>query len=240
MNNITIKKIHANIFLIREIYFKEHANIFLFRNKDRGLLFDCGLGLEKLKPILNKLGIKKFTVCATHIHFDHSGGMKHFAPNEIILTTKQYHHIRQKKLWALQYLTPKDFDNQLISHKKAVEFCKHFDQTIARPKIIHGNRLKFGDFKFKLIPAPGHADESILFWEPNHQILISGDALYSGQPYTDLVNSNLKQFLKTLHQIDSTDFKLLLPGHNQILNKTTASAVINKWERKINDWLTVE
>ncbi|OGH84090.1 MAG: hypothetical protein A2261_00230 [Candidatus Magasanikbacteria bacterium RIFOXYA2_FULL_44_8] len=240
MKNITIKKIDANIFLIREVFFQEHANIFLFKNKDAGLLFDCGLGFENLKNILNELGIKHLTVCATHTHFDHSGGLKHFSPDEIILTPKQYGNIKNKKLWGLEYLNPNDFATALISHEKAVKFCAQFDQKIVRPNIIRGRLLQFGKYSFKIVPAPGHTDDSILFWEMNKRILISGDALYSGKPYLDMINSDPKQCLHTLRNIDKMNFKLLLPGHNSILNKTTASAVINKWERKINDWLTVE
>src|SRR5215468_3942896 len=54
------------------------CNIWHVRGRDRDLIIDTGSGLCPLKPSLAELIGKPVTAVATHIHYDHVGGLHEF------------------------------------------------------------------------------------------------------------------------------------------------------------------
>jgi glyoxylase-like metal-dependent hydrolase (beta-lactamase superfamily II) len=54
------------------------CNIWHVRGRDCDLLVDTGMGLASLKEAAHDLLCKPVTAVATHIHFDHVGGLHEF------------------------------------------------------------------------------------------------------------------------------------------------------------------
>ena len=59
---------------------------------------------------------------------------------------------------------------------------------------------------------------------------MTGDALYRGNIYCGLPNSDKDDFKKSLCKIKETDFNLVLPGHNKTLDRDAALEAVKKWE----------
>ncbi|XP_055489339.1 metallo-beta-lactamase domain-containing protein 2 isoform X2 [Leucoraja erinacea] len=77
------QRVSPGLYLIRERFFEaaKRANIWLLQGSQRDLVVDSGLGLVNLHGFLRARGLigsKPVLVVATHVHFDHSGGLHHF------------------------------------------------------------------------------------------------------------------------------------------------------------------
>lgn len=81
-----------------------------------------------------------------------------------------------------------------------------------------GELLKAGDFAFELIWTPGHSPGHLCLYEPNHELLISGDhILPSITPNVSLHpqqrDNPLKDFLESIEKVAKLKVKRTLPAH---------------------------
>ncbi len=81
-----------------------------------------------------------------------------------------------------------------------------------------GETLKVGEFEFQLIWTPGHSPGHICLYEPNHQLLLSGDhVLPTITPNVSLHPQQrpnpLADFLESLETVAKLKVKRMLPAH---------------------------
>ena len=221
---ITITKIQENIYLIKEVFYAEHANLYLFTDvNNNGILFDTGVGILNLNEFLKSQGFTVTAVVLTHAHYDHIGGLKYFS-NNFLIPERVAENLSNPDLFAIKYFNVSDVDETVRSQ------MNEYSVLIPRVNsIAPEHTFSFGNFEFEMIAAPGHSNDSMMFYEKNTKVLISGDALYDGAPYFDLPNSNISDMRNTLRLISGIDFGLVLPGHNQTLTKIESSVVIGRW-----------
>jgi glyoxylase-like metal-dependent hydrolase (beta-lactamase superfamily II) len=74
----TIDKIDDHAHIISEYRHWEETHCYLLEGKDRALLIDTGLGICDISAEVKKLTDKSVTAVATHIHWDHIGGLKYY------------------------------------------------------------------------------------------------------------------------------------------------------------------
>jgi len=229
MKQFDIKKISKNIYKIEEPWFKEHANLYLFKGDKFNLLIDAGLGFFNIKKFLEKKGFKNNKIALTHSHFDHAQGIKHFLSEEILVNRKMHSSLKNIKMWGLKYFKKSDLKPKTPTPLNFEKTGEHFLLYLDKIKPQKLEMIDTGFFSFKPINLPGHTDDSVGYYDKKHKILVTGDALYCGKIYADFPNANKKKFKKSLKVISKIKFNLLLPGHNDVLDKKMSSGVIYKW-----------
>lgn len=228
-NNFKVKIIKEGLYQIVEPYFSEHANLYLIKGADFDLLVDAGLGLDDIKHYLINCGLtNNLKVIATHSHFDHIGGLRHFLPKDILITNKVLQNLHHKKLWGLTHLKPKYFSPTIrreVSQK--ILWPVSFKLTDIQPLFLKSVNL--GNRCFEILEMPGHTNDSIILYDKINKLIVTGDVLYDGGIYCHFINSDKKQFKKTLQFLSKLDFNLVLPGHNCLMSKKRALNVIKRW-----------
>lgn len=140
----------------------------------------------------------------THCHSDHMGGNAAVASAYGCTITIPEGEVKHVVPWTPQSVWMSQFD------QKADPF-RH-DDTIAA-----GDTFAGGGFTWEVHAAPGHDMDALMFYEPRHRILISGDALWeNGMGFVWPVegpNPYIEGAREALAAIERLDPALVIPGH---------------------------
>ena len=154
-----------------------------------------GLEGEPLERLIN-----------THCHSDHMGGNSALASALGCRVTIPAGEVKHVVPWTPQSVWMAQFD------QKADPF--HFDDTIAP-----GDRFEGGGFEWHVHAAPGHDMDALMFFEPRHRILVSGDALWENGMGFVWPEEGANPFIDAAHEaldrIERLDPAVVIPGHGE-------------------------
>ena len=74
----TMEQIAPDTWRLSEYRHWEETHCYLLLGRDRGLVIDTGLGIGDIREPLEALTDMPLTAVATHVHWDHVGGHRHF------------------------------------------------------------------------------------------------------------------------------------------------------------------
>lgn len=184
------------------------SNNILFVDDDRTALIDSGYlthADQTLALVQHSLRGRPLDLLVnTHLHSDHCGG------NAILQQT-----------YGCRTLIPvaeadkvRNWDMDALSFAATGQQCERFgfDATV-QP----GDELVLGGLTWQALAAPGHDPHSLIFFCPEHGILISADALWEngfGVIFPELDGkSGFAEARATLDLIARLHVRLVIPGH---------------------------
>lgn len=162
-----------------------------------------GLGGEPLERLVN-----------THCHSDHMGGNAALASAygcRITIPEGELKHVRP---WTPQSVWMATFD------QRADPF--HFDDTLRA-----GDTFEGGGFEWEAHAAPGHDMDALMFFEPMHRILVSGDALWRDGMGFVWPEEERNPWIAAAHEALDTIERLapavVIPGHGAPFTEVAAA-----------------
>ncbi|NEQ28272.1 MAG: MBL fold metallo-hydrolase [Microcoleus sp. SIO2G3] len=228
------QKISDDLYLITEphYYWFNRANLWLIKGRDRDLLVDTGLGVSSLRQHIASLIDKPLLAIASHIHFDHSGGMHEFehraihaAEAEALRSGDDYEALcTSGQGWVLQ----EHFEQ--LPHKGFT--VTEYTLTAAEPTQIlnEGDVLDLGDRAFEVLHLPGHSPGCIALYEPRPQALFSGDVIYDGELLDELHCSHIPTYLETYDRLQKLPVDTVYPGHYPIFGQARYQEIIAEYQ----------
>ena len=142
----------------------------------------------------------------THCHSDHMGGNAAIASAYGCRITIPAGEVKHVEPWTPQSVWMEVLD------QRADPF--HFDDTIAAGESFEG-----GGFEWEAHAAPGHDMDALMFFEPMHRILVSGDALWKdGMGFVwpaEGRNPHIEAAREALAAIERLDPAIVIPGHGE-------------------------
>jgi glyoxylase-like metal-dependent hydrolase (beta-lactamase superfamily II) len=188
------------------------ANNVLLKGPEGSVLVDTGYvqlvprTLELLEAPDALGGEPLALVVNTHCHSDHMGGNAALARRYACPVAVPEGEAPLIEAWDQMRLFL-DFADQA-----AERF--HPDRALAA-----GTTEIWGGLEWKLIAAPGHDMGALVFYNPEHRILISGDALWeNGFGFVmppDFEPEGLRAARATLEMIATLDVRVVIPGHGE-------------------------
>jgi glyoxylase-like metal-dependent hydrolase (beta-lactamase superfamily II) len=213
----TTQKINDGLYLITEphYYWWNRANLWLIKGRDQDLLIDTGLGVSSLRQHIASLIDKPLLAIATHIHFDHAGGLHEFDQRAI--------HAAEAEA-----LGRGDDHEAICLPEQGFVLAEHFDclpsptfqvekyslQGTEPTQILQdGDCLDLGDRAFEVLHLPGHSTGCIGLYDAQSQDLFSGDVIYDGDLLDELHCSDIPTYIKTYERLQTLPIELVYPGH---------------------------
>ena len=172
---------------------------------DSGYWSHQNLTVDLVRNALRKHPSSKLTkLVNTHLHSDHCGG------NAALLKAfdcEIYIPVAEEEAVS-------SWDQSLLSYENLGQECPRFSH---HGVLIPGEKILLGRYVWDILAAPGHDPHAVMLYQPEYQILISGDALWEkgfGAIFPEIWNeTGFAGVAKTLDLIESLPIQVVIPGH---------------------------
>ena len=206
------------------------ANAFLVKGRDRDLLIDSGLGIASLRQCLADAGLidKEITAVATHAHYDHVGSIHEFderlihpaeaddlagGTDEGTLSSASFTDSFREVAAAIGLPLPELLITALphLGYDPAAYRLHPAEPT---GLLEEGATLDLGDRRVEVLHLPGHSPGGIGLYDPDAQMLFSGDAIYDG-PLIDegIPGTDIRAYVATMRRLEQVPVAIVHPGH---------------------------
>lgn len=223
-NWFVTRKIHDGLYCISEDHYYQwnRANLWLIKGQKQDLLIDTGLGVASLRQHIADLIDKPLLAIASHIHFDHAGGMHEFehraihaAEAEALRTGDDVIALcNQESGWVL--------DEHFYQLPYSGFTVTQYTLQAAEPTMIlqGGEVLDLGNRAFEVLHLPGHSPGCIALYDRQNQELFSGDVIYDGELLDQLAESDIPTYVKTYEEhLKHLPVETVYPGHYDIFGR---------------------
>lgn len=207
------------------------ANHVVLRGRDGGVVIDTGYGKHvplTLALVASRMGLDGAPLAKivnTHCHSDHMGG-----------------NAALKRAYGCTIAIPRGeaaavgaWDERALLLVYAGQQSERFE---ADELLEPGSTHVFGDLEWQVLAAPGHDMAAVVFYNPEHRLLISGDALWANgygfvmPPAIDA--AALPAARATLDTIARRDIACVVPGHGEPFRDVDAA--LERAYRRTETW----
>lgn len=212
-NWFTVGQIDKDTWMLSEYRHPEETHCYLLNGSGRSLLIDTGLGIFNIYDEVRKLTDNPVTAVATHIHWDHIGGLKYFPDF--------YAHRKELKWLSGEFPLPIE-----MIKKMAVGHCdlpENYDidtytvfQGMPTRVLNDGDIIDIGGRRMQVLHTLGHSPGHMCFWEKEKGYLFTGDLVYKGTLFAYYPSTNPEDYLKSLEKISQLPVERVFPGHHSL------------------------
>ena len=197
-----IVELKPNIYLFPSQLPGSHA--YLIRGSSKNVLIDTSMRayFSQLTAHLEELGLQPkdiHFVILTHEHFDHIGATSFLFDTAVVAA----HRLAANKFELQDEFVTMD----KLGNAPTRDFRAHIwleDNTL----------IDLGNYKLRALHTPGHTSGCLCLYEPNEQLLFSGDTVFAKGTISDIAASgNVSDYVNSLQRLASLRIRQLYPGH---------------------------
>ena len=188
------------------------SNSLLISDKNSSFLFDSGYvshSEQLLQLVQHQLANQPLDVVInTHLHSDHCGGnalLQSFFP--------------QLKCWIpySQFDSVLNWDDSSLTYALTGQSCDRFHPTDG---IRAGDCIKLCGLDWLVFSSPGHDNDSLIYFQPDHKVLISADALWENGfsvVFPEFIGGiGFQNVAATYDLIEKLNPAVVIPGHGSL------------------------
>ena len=160
---------------------------YLLLGKSRALLIDAGATTRDIHAVLAKLTKLPVTVIPTHLHFDHTNGLRYFSSVAMI----DLPETRTRVLHDLFHLQRYQYMDS--SHEPPVFRVTEWVKPDAT--------IDLGSRDVQVLWTPGHTATSVSIYDAGAKLLFTGDLIYPTTIYAFMADSSLSAYEATANRL---------------------------------------
>jgi glyoxylase-like metal-dependent hydrolase (beta-lactamase superfamily II) len=202
------------VYSIAEPYQAQGTISHLVTGTERALLFDTGIGLLPIRPVVERLTDLPVTVLNSHTHYDHVGGNAEFS--SVLAIDSDYTRANMR-----------GFTHERIAGDfAAASFCDgpppgvDLDQVRTRPWrasawVADGDVIDLGGRRLEVMHIPGHTPDAVALLDAANGLLFTGDSFYDDEIWLFVPETSLQDYANSLDRLVAAerDARFLLGAH---------------------------
>ena len=212
-----VHAVEPGVFALVESRQQQEVISWLVVGTTRALLFDTGMGMRPLRPVVARLTTLPVTVLNSHTHLDHVGGNAEFSDVRAMQTAFTQANMRGKtQAQVADEATP-----AALCGNTAVGFdtaAYHIRPWTSAGTVRPGDTFDLGGRTLDVIAAPGHTPDAIALHDRAAGLLWTGDTFYAGPIWLFMPETDLDAYLTTITTLAALapSLRRVLPAHNTV------------------------
>jgi glyoxylase-like metal-dependent hydrolase (beta-lactamase superfamily II) len=211
----SVYRVADGVFAILEPRQYQETISYLVVGRSRALLFDTGLGLVPLRPVVESLTKLPVDVLNSHTHFDHVGGNAEF--DRVLALDTAYTRANQRGFAHAELVGETQPDHLCGGLPKGVDGNAYATRPWRASKAVKdGDVLDLGGLSLEVLHVPGHTPDAIALLDRANGRLFTGDTYYDGPIWLYVPETDLAAYERSLARLAALapQLKTLLPAHN--------------------------
>jgi glyoxylase-like metal-dependent hydrolase (beta-lactamase superfamily II) len=210
-----IYRVAPGVYALYEAHQAEEVISYLIVGSKQALLFDTGMGIASIRPLVERLTTLPVIVINSHSHPDHVGGNHEFA--DILALDLSYTRAHEKGFAhaeVAEEVQPGNICGALPAGFMPASYA------ILPWKVSHrvhdGTRIALGSRTLEIICLPGHTPDSLALLDREHGQLFIGDTFYPGPIWLFVPETDWNAYKRSVAWLAdlAPSLQRLFPAHN--------------------------
>jgi glyoxylase-like metal-dependent hydrolase (beta-lactamase superfamily II) len=160
---------------------------YLLVGQSRALLIDAGATIRDIHPVLTRLTRLPLTVIPSHLHSDHTNGLRYFTSIALVDIPETRAQVRDGVFHIRRY--------------------QYMDLTARSPAfrvtewVKPNGYIDLGGRRVRVLWTPGHTTTSVSIYDPAAKLLFTGDYICMTSLYAYLPDSSLSAYATTADRL---------------------------------------
>lgn len=210
-----VYRVLPDIYAIYEPHQFEEVISFLVVGQNRALLFDTGLGIARIKPVVSRLTDLDVFVVNSHSHYDHVGSNYEFET----INGVDHPFTRKQSSGRLTEEVREFVSGDWMAKPipDGIDVTNYQIQPYTLTGFVdEGTVFDLGGRQLKVIRTPGHTPDSICLIDRKNRLLFTGDTFYLAPLYAHLKEASFSDYRQSVNRLAelAPNIDKLLTAHN--------------------------
>lgn len=193
----------------------QEAVSYLIVGTRQALLFDTGLGMVPLRPLVERLTRLPVTVLNSHTHYDHAGGNWEF--DRILAVETPYTRANMAGFPHAELATEVAADAFCSGAPAGLDTAAFRTRPwSATATVRDGDTIDLGGRTLEVLHVPGHTPDATALLDRANGLLFTGDSYYDGPIWLFVPETDLDAYDRSMARLAALapGLRQLLPAHN--------------------------
>lgn len=209
----TIDKIDKDTHIISEYRHFEETHCYLLEGSNSALLIDTGLGIGNISEEVKRLTDKPVAAVATHIHWDHIGGLQYYP--EFFAHEAELNWLSGEFPLSVAAIRSMLLDRCDPPDGFDAGSYKIFEGRPSKA-LRDGDSIELGGRSISVLHTPGHSPGHMCFFEEDSGYLFTGDLIYKGTLFANYPSTDPQAYLKSLEKVAALPVSRVFPAHHSL------------------------
>ena len=210
-----VYRVADGVYALAEPFQFQEVISYLVLGSRRALLFDTGIGLVPIRPVVEQLTRLPVDVINSHTHYDHVGGNAEF---ERILAVDTPYTRANTAGFPHAELAGEVAPASLCKAAPAGADLAGFHTRAWSPSrfVADGERIDLGGRVIEVLQVPGHTPDAVALLDRADGYLWTGDTYYDGPIWLSVPETDLDAYERSIARLAAlaSGLKALFPAHN--------------------------
>jgi glyoxylase-like metal-dependent hydrolase (beta-lactamase superfamily II) len=213
-----VYRVKPDVYAFSEPRQYEEVISYLIVGSKNALLFDTGMGIAKIRPVVESITSLPVLVLNSHSHPDHIGGNYEF--ENILGLNTEFTRMNASGNSEMEIKTWVDRNHVCGTLPPGFDASSYSSKAFRITDFIgDGKVIDLGNRKLTVLLTPGHTPDSLCLLDSEHRILFTGDTFYPGPIYLFAPGTDFQAYVRSVDRLVSHQNEIddLLTAHNEPL-----------------------